>query len=123
MWIPFRDWFDKSFRSRRGVAYKVGVGAVFGVWVGIYISIQSAVEDNNSLRPPLGYVGLIAICTVVTVSVVAGLLKKDSEKKRMEMGQTVNLLSRLMLHSGALSVIVWFLLTFAIAVTLAVHWP
>jgi hypothetical protein len=120
MWIPFSKEINAAFESDGRLPTKLWFGALFGLFFGVFMSINADPLKNS---PPLVFILLIGGFVVLAVVLVVVLSLKDVIRIRIASGQPVHVLQRLILASGYVSLTLWVLLAFVTTIIMAVAWP
>ena len=119
VWIPFSEQIDKVFAAERPFKLKLGAGAFVGLFVGASLARGWAAEHHKE-TPVVVYLTIVGGSSVLAVSLVVMLRLKDVVRQRIASGQSVNVVLRLLLASGRLSLTVWVLFVFAVSLFWAI---
>lgn len=111
MRIPFSSDLDELFTSDRHAVWKILAGGVVGAGLGA----KSMFGPDFRMSRTAAVVGTIVVAVVAMV-VVAALLLRDVLRQRKEAGKPVNAVLNLYLCKGALSLLLWGITAFVLAI-------
>lgn len=113
--MPIARFFNRLFTSRLSWLPKI-IGA--GV-VGVVIAARVVWIDVPNIPLP-GKILALVITATLTMAGAGLLIRADVVRKRVEDGQTVGFISRLLFASGIWSGLIWIVLAMLIGFPLAI---
>jgi hypothetical protein len=102
--VPFSKEIDQAFRQDRNLPRKLIGAVIVGLSVGCVLVVRSSHNDRRGPRPFV-YACVIGLTIVACVLAVFGLSLRDVVRRRMHDGEHVNIVLRLYLASGLMSLI------------------
>jgi hypothetical protein len=114
MLIPFSRELEQLFASDRHAALKILGGGVVGAGIG-----ARAAFGNEFKASTTAAVVVTIVVAVVAMVVVAALLLRDFLKQFQAAGQPVNAFLKYFLCKGVISLVLWIITAFVLAILLA----
>lgn len=112
MRLPFQNELNDAFVRDQSIWLKIGGGA----FIGGVIALSTIVRDRSQTFQ--GTLGMILVAATALVGGCVGLFLsiKDVVRSRRDAGKSVNPVLRLFFGMGIVSILLWIVLAFALAI-------